>query len=1003
MIILHISDLHIQDVIENKEKKINSIVQILKTQYSEQESVLIFFTGDISKSGSSDEYKNAEQFVNDLINKIGIDKKIKIALCPGNHDRLFNLKETRDKAYVESINKSTFETEINKNLYLSKNYNVFEQKFFIPTKVLNDILKYKDIKVEDFNIRVYSLNDSLLSSYTPGDNKNDYNKNNIFIRDEYLDFSRENNDFVFVLTHIPLTYLKPCTLDYLKNKFSNDIDFFFTGHTHTPQIGNIINEDSEITEFTSSAIDSKGMSGFSLTVMDGEKLECSYYAFETNEYVFKFKTSKKIKHVVSTSFGQRVSEDYIHDLQYSEIFDGEKTHTIPLRDIFVFPQLSYKKYNNQIQIKTFEHFEQKRPKNGVTKIMGDVHSGKTYLTNYLFDQYRKNGFLPIICRGDELGNNFERSITKCFKDLYSSKNRFDNFSSVDKEKRILIIDNLVRGSRFLFREALKYFGSIIYTTLSSKDFVSSEEEDNKYEFEAFDIEPFYYDKRTSIYKKIYNYIYKANPSLLDSLDLNTFTKQMENKLKELDYEGMADPQNLVQFSLLFINKRSLSFESSNALFQAKLTIALDKALKEGGYEYCDSKIAEDLISFVAMKAYEKQASILNINMFEEAIEQYKLDHGGKNKRSPIKNVERFIQLLIDINILKQNNNDISFYSRKIFAHYVAKYAVVMKHTESDDRYLKSIIENGIYKPINLQILFSIASYYDYRNIPLFFANELYDSVMAEPEMKFDSFKPFFDALDNNDENFKKLELSKDLRNKVRERQGRLEEKERKKYLEHKDDYFYYGTDKQKSIKLDDLLNKTLIVSSLLNNFASVLKNDTLTKLVEMLTKLPYAIINLFLSDIIDKIDFVFVRVFDQLSRNPEIKVTYKYVKNSIIDEIRASILMIFDVGSRLLRNKMVFDEVKTMLEENKDKMHIIQRMMLLSFSADRMQFIDEATEEIESSSDKFISSSTRLIGYRFCVENYEWVEKNSGEFIQVIANKNPNSAKLIKERSKRRK
>ena len=274
--------------------------------------------------------------------------------------------------------------------------------------------------------------------------------------------------------------------------------------------------------------------------------------------------------------------------------------------------------------------------------------------------------------------------------------------------------------------------------------------------------------------------------------------------------------------------------------------------------------------------------------------------------------------------------------------------------------------------------------------------------MKEPTMEYDNFNKFFDELNKSDEEFKQLELSKELRNQVRERQGKEEEKSRKRYLTHKDDYFYYDCSKRKIMKLDDLLNKTFMISSLLNNFATRLKVVDRSKLIEMLIKLPYAIINVFLSEVIEKLDLMFVRVYDQLSKIPEIRVNYEYVKQSIIDDIRASILTIFDLGTRLLRNPYIIEDIKNALEINGDKMHLIQKMMLLSFAPNRQLFVSETKKFIDNP-DIFVSSSIRLIGRRFCLDNYEWVEKNEGGFFQIITKGKTADLNDLREKSKLKK
>lgn len=998
LLVLHISDLHIEDVIEDKDKKIKSISKILDNKYSEYKHILIVFSGDISKTGKRSEYEYAYSFISELENNISDDKTVKISLCPGNHDRLFKVGEKRDLEYINSISKSNYEIEVENNLYLNENYFDFEKKICPNYKSVNTVLKYYDYQIGEEKVRVYSLNNALLSFFDMHHKGEDLNRGKIFIRNQFLDISRGNSDYVFLLMHMPFNYLRNECLNYIKTNLSNKIDAIFTGHIHKEQFEKTIDEESELLEFTSSAIDCDNMSAFSVVLFDDEKVQTDYYSFRDDKYIFKFSSSTNLRRKFSTSFGQLIANDRVRELRNMEVFDGVNNLFVPIEKLFVFPKLSHKKYSNQESITTFERFESTRATKGVTKILGDVHSGKSQFAKFLFEEYRKKGYLPLICKGDDLGTNLESSVARQLKQLYSEKNDVDSFYGVSKEKRILIIDNLIKGSRILFRNALKIFGSIVYTTLSSKDFISSEEDDGEYDFEVFEIEPFFYDKRAKLYEKIFQYVKDTNPSLIDNQDINIFSQNIEQKLKEFDADNMMDPSNIIYVSLSYLKKANYQISPSNSLFQTKLKVMLERALREGGYKYCDCDVAEDIIASVAMDAYIKQINKIDKYIFEQAIKERMNEYGG---RAPIKNVDSFIEMLIQIEILKRNEKDeLTFYNRKTFAHYVSKFAMYKKNNYGDETYLKRIVENGIYKPINLQILFSIATNYEYRTIPEFFIKELYDGIMKEPEMRFDSFDSFFKALDNNDEDFKALEISKKKRNEIREKQGLEEEKNRKIHLNHKDDYFYYDISKTTFLRLDDLLNKALIISSIMNNFSSVLRKEAKSQLAEMLIKIPYAIINIYLADAIKKLDIIFVRVYDQLSRIPQTKVTYQFVKQSIASEIHATILTIFDICTRFVRNPIIIESICNQLSLNKDNVHLTQKLMLLSFSMDRTEFVNEVKKCFETEKDKFVLRSATLIGRRFCLDNYEWVQKNSGELLHLITNGNARAQNLIRSKSK---
>lgn len=1000
LLVLHLTDLHLISEIDYLDNKISSISKILNG--FNIDNVLILFSGDIANSGEAEQYAKAEQYISKIVEELSRNKSVKLCLCPGNHDRLFDSKTQINGSYVVGINKSNYNAEVEKMKNSIANYLSFEKRLSKPTKYLNDVMSYYDVHYDDLNIRVYSLNNSLLSTFKSDSNDLNRNEGNIFVRGQCFDIHRENKDFVFLLMHMPFSFFREDNQQYIMNSVSKEFDVILSGHNHSDQTKSIINSNGRVLEYTSSAIDYKNMSGFSLLKISEGRIDCNLYEYDFGENAYVKKASdlrtSTIKMIKSTIFGQMMSDDAVEDICTMSVFDGEKNIKVSVSDLFVFPKLSYQKYNNQSSVSSFDLLESKRAANGITKIQGDYKSGKTTLCKYLFEKYRKNGYLPIIVRGDEILDP-KKTLRKQLKSLYSRKNTLEDFESVEKSKRIIIIDDLRKGSRLFFRNLLKLFGSVIYTTSSSKDFDLSEEEDEKYDFETFEIEPFFYDKRTSLYEKIYHYFATKNSTLLSDYSYDSLTSEIEKRLTELDFSNCINPGELVFITFTIVKKSNLAINSPNSIFRARLQTLLSNGLREEGYKYCTSDIAEDLLSYVAMELYIEEKNTFELHLLKTSINKYEEEHGFR----PIKNESSFAELLKDIQIFKQNENDEwSFFDRKVFAYFVAKYAVVKKNSDNDDRYLKEIISRGIYKPINLYILFSIATNYEYRSIPEFYVNELYDSVMNKKEISYDIFQRFIDELNENNE-LKELEINKQKRREVREKQGVAEENARKGFVTHKDDFFFYDNSKQLMVEFDYLLNVTMITSSILNNFAGVLKKGTRLKLTEMLIKLPYSIIDSFLSDTMSKLDIVFVRVFDQLSRLPEIKVTYEYVKNSIINEIHASILAIFDFDTRLLTNPLITQSVKKLLEEKNDNMHDAHKLMLLSFSTDFDEYVRETENCISNSSDRFIIRSARLIGRRFCLDNLDWVEKNKGSFLTLISKGNDTEIKRIREKNLTRK
>ena len=1007
--VIHITDLHIDSCIDDEELKIKSISSIV-SRIKKGDEILLLFTGDISWSGKTHQYDAAKAFINKLTALLSANRPLKMCLCPGNHDRFFDSIGICkfDKSFLSSVNKSSYDQLFDNYSILFSNYNSFETAIAKPSGEINKVVKYYDFNVGEKSVRVYALNSAALSTYYPEselgnpETKVDNNYKNIYIRGQYLNFPRLNKDYVFLLTHLPVDYLKDENKRHIKTHFSSSIDAIFSGHIHNDEIKEEISNHKKMLEFTTSAIDFKEMSGFSLLLFDGTTIKRKIYEFDKESGRYKdithWNQTINIPTVKSTYYGQIISGDKYKDIYAVDAFDGSANLNIPLEELFVFPRLTYKKYNNQIDIKSFESFESKRAKNGITRIQGDLHSGKSILANYLFEEYRKLGYLPILCSGKDLEGNIKNTIKWKLKELFEKNNAIDDFEMIEKNHKILIIDNLEYGSRLLFRDALRYFGSVVFLTPSGKDFRTSEEDDEKYDFESFEIEAFYYDKRVALYEKVFNYVGKINKELVSSIVFDNLVKDIETKIKELDFDNSIDPSNLIFFTLNYLKRSGFNFSNSDSIYKARLQVELGNALKERRYQYCTTEIAEIILSHVAMAAYKDNLNYFGKELFDNAVRFRKDVYGD----TPIKDIDSFIQMLVEIEFIKSkkdDSNQFAFFDRKKFAHYIAKFAVYRKHNKEDDSYLKMIIKRGIYKPLNIQILFSIASNYDYYTIPNFFIDEIYSGVMNDEVVDLNNLQSFFDKIDDNKKELQEIETSKSKRKEIRERQGMAEERARKKYLEHKEDYYYYDESRTVLKRIDELSNKIDIISVVLNSFAGNLEKEQRTKLIEMLIRIPYCLINIFLEDSIKKMNIIFVRLFDQLSKEPLLSVDYYYIKACFIAEIQSTILSIFDYGTRMLKNKAIINDVKEALEANIDNMHKTQRLMLLSFAPDKSLFVREAEDCIKNSDDKFVLNNARLIGRRFCFDNYDWVENTNVKFLNLISS-GPKDKKYIKDKSK---
>ncbi len=202
-IIIHISDLHIyrKSLYEEKydldfhfhteteDNDIDSFNSQLKKLIDtfDSKNIFLVITGDISNSGEEDEFEKAEEFLEDLFQKLQIDKN-KVLIVPGDHD----------------INRSLLKKELENSKTSKKAPNLFI-KYSYYNDFYNSLLdKECDCKsqilniinIEDYQISLIGLN----SNQKIGINAGEGYINCIELRKELIsnkEIFLENKIFVF--------------------------------------------------------------------------------------------------------------------------------------------------------------------------------------------------------------------------------------------------------------------------------------------------------------------------------------------------------------------------------------------------------------------------------------------------------------------------------------------------------------------------------------------------------------------------------------------------------------------------------------------------------------------------------------------------------------------------------------------------------------------------------------------------------------------------------------
>ena len=984
LIVLHITDLHVGQRITYFDEKITSISNIINND-SFSNNVLIVLSGDISYSGKSEQYELARSFINEIISKT--QKTIKIAICPGNHDRDFANKYISKEA-IDSINSDNYDDEFQKYAYLNEGYYNFLDSFRNETNYtkINEILNKYTISYDDGKVVVYSLNNSLLSSFEPGNSDN--NRSIAIIPKDKLSVGRGNEDLSILLMHIPLQDMESKTKAYIKEKCGNNIDFIVSGHIHEEEFS-ISN--NEVFEITSTALHIGDASGFSIIHIDDYEIGASLYCFNDNmkKYCIQGQEIKeRLPFRKATEDGLFVDHDIFSNYESSIIIGG---YEIDSKEIFVFPKLTERKYSSprdKRSVNTFDEFLSYIDKKTIVSIFGDEDSGKTTLAFNLFQNYIDEGYSPVICNGDSFNSKKTKKTLKEQVDVqirnnYKDKNSSDLYYGIDKSKRILIVDNSSGMTESMLTELSLLFDKIILLINSDSDDLFSIKNTANLPAAFLDIEFFYRAKREELYRNIYYAVSKRRQDVRDNFTVEQFIVSIEETIEKIEQKIVIDLESLIDFcGSALINFNIINGSDTNFIANRYQSL-IDDYLKAKSIEGITYIILERIIGSIAFTLYKNKQTLFSKELVEQEIRNEENEYDSFGYSDP----DKIIKLLIALKIIKSEQGDFLFASRNIFAHYIGFYAMHMYDNNEDQSCLNLILSNGVYLPLNFSILMDIAVSRNNAKIPAAFIDMLIKDIddyrfenkdMKSIAMYFDEERQRVIDINENDIEQRRQEISK------------KEEQQRQEYLENSSNYFYEKMSSVETKQLIEMFNKGKILATL-TNYGDMFKKEQKDKLTNLNLLYPNIIVDKYITYVKITFEDLYIKILDNVD---EVKADkgFENMFNSFFDFllsfVTATILTIYDSSARPVRNRAMVKRLVDLVKKEGSPVNAfmpeVQKLMLLSFSKDIRYFFTELKGYVDECKNNYYKQCALLIGRRVLMDNYEDVVKNYRPFLEYM-------------------
>jgi predicted MPP superfamily phosphohydrolase len=429
MVILHVSDLHLDKTLEFETQKyvVEPLLKRLEQVAKEKKIDLIIFSGDLINEGGRS-YGNdpelafltfEEIFIVPLIRRLNLPKE-RFLMIPGNHD-VSRDKDSQTielglKARLENQNAvsdfydDTIQLNLTEGIKRISPFYDFTATFYgmpILTRKLSRMNTEFILDIENLKVGVSCLN----SSWRCYDSKGD--KGNLLIGEKQVQKSLDNIDHCdvkIVVTHHDLEYLTEFDKVDVGSIIQKSFDLWFTGHVHKVDSEYRIHPLGKVYKSIASGILSHNVkdevykNGFSVIDYQPEKRKIFTHFFKYDHFKKEYIPNNSLgddfgiwenslisdeeqslislgKSVIDELYKDAKSTSDSHLITYQTDTNAPKT----LKELFVMPTITYKNDVNPEEkekaIKTFEELITSE-KNYI--IFGGKESGKTLILDKIY-------------------------------------------------------------------------------------------------------------------------------------------------------------------------------------------------------------------------------------------------------------------------------------------------------------------------------------------------------------------------------------------------------------------------------------------------------------------------------------------------------------------------------------------------------------------------------------------------------------------------------------------
>lgn len=695
------------------------------------DSIVLIFSGDLTNSATSNEFKAGKQILGTFLNKLNERFNcgfIHTLIVPGNHD----MHLTEDDRTANDILQWNLAEHLNEELNRLKSFYEYanSKKCFLSNKISD----YKLIDLKGFKVKATLFNSAPYSTL-----KHD-NKELHFIPEYAMkDMDRDGTaDFYITVMHHSYEWCEWETKEMLKRKFQ-DQDFVFLGHDHKAETICVSDGNGHSTnmilggEF--SLKDKKYV--FNVVALDSVTKSTKLYKFSWIQEKGIFIARQQINnHFIAKGKNKLTpTKDYLAKLSLDNNNFAEK-----FTDYYVFPKLKTDSeyFNNQSDNIDINNIFDVLVSNKIIAINGNSRSGKSTLIKYLYLNSVDKGFYPLLIeKRDYKDNKIEKMFENMVELQYGNMDyTYDAFKLIDHRKVIVFIDDfdLINNSKAKENLLTYIFDNNYLLVYTTKDYLTQDlmtivkQKIQNESIDSLEILPFFKEKRDELVKNICTVVKHDNSTDIESI------------IFALDYmvQCRADlfsltPSSLLQYIKYFINNSGIDDKGNKTIsiiFETNIRNSIIDTVSS-----CEVNTYLSALEYMANYMYfTEQIDKITTSQLEICISNF-----NKSRKAHL-NVKSFSDNCCKAKILVSSNVDFSFSfcDKNTYAYFVAKFVNWELEKNPNSREHINYIMNHICFGINDIIVLFLSYVRSNSRIILEIASKATELLSSIPELDFDN-------------------------------------------------------------------------------------------------------------------------------------------------------------------------------------------------------------------------------------------------------------------------